>query len=185
MLRDRRQKELIEEHLIAGLPFVFQDAPQKYQDFLGTLSAQFRTPAADISIIGSARIGFSLDPEKYGVPFRVASDLDTIIVNAAMFDTAWYQLYNLGRKRFSLEQKVKRAFEEHRRNNVFFGFIVPKELPGVVSLSTLWFNVFREVGGRIRELGGRDINGRLYRTWDHVRAHQKYSLEAIAAKFAR
>lgn len=131
MLRDRRQKELIEEHLIAGLPFVFQDAPQKYQDFLGTLSAQFRTPAADISIIGSARIGFSLDPEKYGVPFRVASDLDTIIVNAAMFDTAWYQLYNLGRKRFSLEQKVKRAFEEHRRNNVFFGFIVQKSCLGL------------------------------------------------------
>ncbi len=185
MLKERRQKELIDQHLVTGLPFVFRDAPSAYQDFVGTLSAQFRTPVLDITVIGSARIGFSLDPDNFGAPFGKASDLDTVIVNAAMFDVAWFQLYNLGRRRFSLERKVKLAFEDHRTNNVFFGFIVPKELPGVVSLSNLWFNVIREVGGRIRALAGHEINGRLYRTWDHVRAHQRYSLEAIAAKFAR
>jgi hypothetical protein len=185
MLKERRHKELVEEHLIAGLPYVFKDSPKAYQDFVGTLAGQFRTPKEDISVIGSARIGFSLDPDKFGAPFGAASDLDTIVVNAAMFDTAWYQLYSLGQRRFSLERWVQSAFQEHRTNNVFWGFIVPEALPGVVTLSNLWFNVFREVGGRIRALAGHEVNGRLYRTWDHVRAHQRYSLEAIAAKYAR
>jgi hypothetical protein len=185
LLEERRLNELIEQHLIVGVPFVFRDAPTAYQDFAGTLSAQFRTPMADITVIGSAKIGFSLDPDKFGAPFGALSDLDTIVVNAAMFDTAWCQLYNLGRRRYSLERRVQAAFQEHRANNVFFGFIVPEALPGVVTLSNLWFNVFREVGGRIRALAGHEVNGRLYRTWDHVKAHQRYSLEAIAAKYAR
>ena len=185
MLRERRHNDVIEQHLIAGLPFAFKDDPRAYQDFSGTLSAQFRTPLEDISDIGSGRIGFSLDPDQFGTPFRPNSDVDTVIVNSAMFDRAWFQLYNIGSKRFSLERRVQTAFQEHRTNNVFFGFIVPKLLPGVVSLSALWFNVFQEVGGRIRSLAGHDINGRLYRTWDHVKAHQRYSLDAIAAKFAR
>ena len=130
MLRDRRQKELIEEHLIAGLPFVFQDAPQSSRTFWehSPRNSELRCKPLDH---WQCKNWVQLGSEKYGVPFRVASDLDTIIVNAAMFDTAWYQLYNLGRKRFSLEQKVKRAFEEHRRNNVFFGFIMRKSCLGL------------------------------------------------------
>jgi hypothetical protein len=185
MLRERRHKEVIEQHLISGLPFVFRDVPDAYQDFAGTLAAQFRTPTADISIIGSARIGFSLSPDKFGTPFHAKSDLDTIVVNAAMFDIAWFQLYNVGNRRFSMDQRVQSAFQQHRTNNIFFGFIVPELLPGIVTLSNLWFNVFQQIGGRIRVLAGHKINGRLFRTWDHVKAHQKYSLEGIATNFVK
>jgi hypothetical protein len=184
MLREHRHKEVIEQHLISGLPFVFRDVPDAYQDFTGTLAAQFSTPIEDISVIGSARIGFSLSPEKFGTPFQAKSDLDTIVVNAEMFDSAWFQLYNVGSRRSSMDQRVQLAFKEHQRNNVFFGFIVPELLPGIVTLSNLWFDVFQHIGGRIRVLAGHKINGRLYRTWDHVKAHQNYSLEGIATKFA-
>jgi hypothetical protein len=181
MLKARRQDELIEKHLIAGLPYVFRDNPEAYREFANTLASEFRTPLEDISLIGSARIGYSLDPDKFGTPFQPESDLDAVVVNAAMFDTAWFQLYNLGRRRLSLSYRVKTSFDKHRTNNVFFGFIVPKELPGILTASPLWFNVLERVGGQIRLLAGHAVNGRLYRTWNHVKAHQRYSLSKIAA----
>ena len=134
MLKERRHKEVIEQHLIAGLPYVFRDSPDAFRDFTGTLAAQFRTPIADVSVIGSAKIGFSLSPDKFGTPFNAKSDLDTVVVNSEMFDTAWFQLYNVGSRRFLAERRVQTAFKEHRTNNVFFGFIVPEMLPGIVTL---------------------------------------------------
>lgn len=185
MLMERRDAEVVEQHLIAGLPYVFREAPRAFQDFAETLSRQFRTPIEDVSVIGSGRIGFSLDPDKFGTPFHARSDLDVIVVNPEMFDLAWIQLCRVGRRRLSLDPRVKSAFEVHRANNVFFGFIVPEALPGILTISTLWFNVFRQIGFGIRVLAGRKVTGRLYRTWEHVRVHQRYSLDAVATKFGR
>ena len=185
MLLERRDAEVVEQHLITGLPYVFREAPRAYQDFAETLSRQFRTPIVDVSVIGSGRIGFSLDPDKFGTPFQATSDLDAIVVNADMFDMAWIQLCRIGRRRLSLDSRVRSAFDLHRANNVFFGFIVSEALPGIVTLSTLWFNVFRQIGTGIRVIAGRNVTGRLYRTWEHVKVHQRYSLDAIATRFGR
>jgi hypothetical protein len=179
MLKAKRQSEVVNDHLLKGVPFVFQANPPAYQNFVGTLSAQFRTPVEDITIIGSARLGISLDPDKFGTPFSRTSDVDTIVVNAQMFDTAWFELYNLGRKRFLLPRRIQNAYNEHKSGNVFYGYIEPEKLPGIVKLSPLWFSTLQGMG-RIRELTDHVINGRLYRTWEHVRAHQYYSLESIA-----
>jgi hypothetical protein len=181
MLSERRQLELINEHLITGVPYVFRDSEATYRSFREILAAQFRTPVADVTIIGSARIGFSLDPEKYGFPFSPSSDIDTVVVNEGMFDVAWHQLVRIGQRRFGFEPRVQTAFNNHRNNNVFFGYIQPNRLPGVVTLANHWFRTFQGLG-RIQTLSGYDVNGRLYRTWEHVRAHQLYSLESIALK---
>jgi hypothetical protein len=181
MLKERRHREIVEQHLLTGLPFVFREDEALYKTFQGTLGAQLRTPIGDVSVIGSGRLGFSLDPERYGAAFSTASDIDTIVVNPQMFDTAWLQLSLVGRKRFALHQRVQAAFQSHRSNNVFFGYIEPNRLPGIVTLSHHWFQTFQGLG-RVRGLAQYVIHGRLYRTWDHVRAHQLYSLESIVDK---
>ena len=185
MLAERRHKEVLETHLITGLPFVFKDKAASYDKFVETLAGQFQTPKEDVGVVGSARIGFSINPDKFPAPFRPASDIDTIVVNAAQFDKAWFELSGIGRRRFSLNRKIQTAYQEHRTNNVFFGFIVPDSLPGIVSLSPMWFFGLQLVGRHVREISGRTINGRLFRTWEHVKAHQLYSLESIEAKFAK
>jgi hypothetical protein len=179
MLKARQQKQIVDQHLIIGLPYVFQNDPALYTAMQNALAAQLRTPIADISIIGSARTGFSLDPDKFGASFSAASDIDTIIVNSSMFDVAWQQLYMTGRKRLATIPRVQTAFREHRTNNVFYGYIEPAKLPGIVTLAQHWFQTFMKLPN-IKGLANREISGRLYRTWDHVRAHQLYSLECIA-----
>jgi hypothetical protein len=182
MLKEKRRREIVNDHLLGGLPYIFQDNQEAYKNFAETLSAQFGTPVGDICIIGSGRTGFSLDPDKFGTPFSVASDVDTIVVNAERFDKAWFELSRFANRMYLLSGRERAAYQKHRDNNVFFGFIEPEGMPNVLSIATHWFRTLKAVG-RIREVSAHSVNGRLYRTWEHVRAHQLYSLDSIEVNF--
>ena len=183
LLKTRKHAELVDEHLLTGVPYVFQGAPQTYDVLRGTLSEQLRSQVADITVIGSGRIGFSLSPDKFGNPYRPAtSDIDTVVVSAKMFDVAWYQMSSKGRCGvLALNWKVQQSLTEHRQNNIFFGYIQPERLTGVVTLAPLWFRTFQGLA-RVPELAPLDIRGRFYRTWEHVKIHQLYSLNSIVAQ---
>lgn len=184
MLKEKRRGEIVENHLLGGLPYIFRDNPGAYKNFVETLSGQFGTPVENIGIIGSARTGFSLDPDKFGTAFSVASDVDTIVVNAERFDKAWFELSRFANRTYLLYGREKVLYQKHRDNNVFFGFIEPDGMPNVLSMATHWFTTLKSVG-RIREVSAHGVNGRLYRTWEHVRAHQLYSLDSIELNFLK
>jgi hypothetical protein len=99
-----------------------------------------------------------------------------------MFDLAWYQMCSKRSRRIlALEWRVKEALAEHRANNIYFGYIQPDRLTGAITLAPLWFRAFKGLA-RIPALAPFDINGRLYRTWEHVKIHQLYSLDSIVSK---
>ena len=170
--------KIVEEFLMSGVPFVFRDSPADYDTLRNTLARSLGLPAETMTVIGSGRIGFSLSPEKYGVPFSSTSDIDVVVVSAELFDKAWFDLLRLGPKYFGLQKGVQSWVDTHKENNIFWGFIIPNRLPGAVALSTSWFRAFRGLG-RHAAFAERDVNGRLYRTWDHVRVHQLHSLRKI------
>jgi hypothetical protein len=178
LLNSRNHQKIVDELLVAGIPFAFQESPADYDTLRGTLSTALHLISDNITVIGSGRIGFSLSPEKYGVPFSSQSDLDVVVVSPELFDRAWLDLLTLGRKYFGLQKTVQTWIDTHKENNIFWGFILPDRLPGVVSLSLSWFRAFKGLG-RSPSLAGRDVNGRLYRTWDHVHVHQLHSLRKI------
>jgi hypothetical protein len=178
MLDSRDHTKIVEELLIAGVPFAFRDSPADYDALRTTLGAALHLSADAMTVVGSGRIGFSLSPEKYGAPFLPKSDLDVVVVSAELFDIAWFDLLRLGRKYFSLERNIQSWIDAHRESHIFFGFIVPDRLPGAVTISPTWFRTFKGLA-RNPSLAGRDVNGRLYRTWDHVHVHQLYSLRKI------
>jgi hypothetical protein len=183
LLKTRKHSELVDEYLLTGIPYAFDSIPASYDLLKTTLAAEFRSGPDDISVVGSGRIGFSLDPEKYGNPYTPnVSDIDTIVVNSKMFDIAWYQMCSKrSRSILSLEWRVKESLAEHRRNNIYFGYIQPDRLTGAITLSPLWFRTFKGLA-RIPALAPFDIHGRLYRTWEHVKIHQLYSLDSIVSK---
>ncbi len=170
--------KIVEEFLIAGVPFAFRISPADYDALRGTVGAAFQLAVDTMTVIGSGRLGFSLSPEKYGVPFSRRSDLDVVVVSADLFDVAWFELLRLGRKYFGLQKSVQTWVDTHKENNILWGFILPDRLPGAVALSPIWFRTFRGLA-RNPSLAGRDVNGRLYRTWDHVHVHQLHSLRKI------
>ncbi len=178
LLDSHDHTKIVEELLIGGVPFAFRDSPADYDTLRGTLGAALHLAVDTMTVIGSGRIGFSLSPDKYGIPFSAKSDLDVVVVSAELFDVAWFDLLRLGRRYFGLHKRVQERVDTHRESNIFWGFILPDHLPGAVALSPVWFRAFRGLA-RNPSLASRDVNGRLYRTWDHVHVHQLHSLRKI------
>jgi hypothetical protein len=178
LLVSRDHAKIVEELLITGVPFAFRDSPADYDTLRATLGAALHLSVDAMTVVGSGRIGFSLSPEKYGAPFLPESDLDVAVISAELFDIAWFDLLRLGRKYFRLQKNVRAWVDTHKENHIFFGFIIPDFLPGAVAISPTWFRTFRGLA-RNPSLADRDVNGRLYQTWNHVLVHQLYSLRKI------
>jgi hypothetical protein len=183
LMKTRDHQSLVEEYLLQGTPFAFEGHPVAYERLRETLSLRLQLNNGDITVIGSGRIGFSLDPNKFGAPYTSQSDIDTVIVNSELFDKAWIEMCSIGRRALKVQYHIKQSLFDHRTNNVFYGYVQPERLSGIVSFSSAWFRTFKSLV-RVRELSSFDIHGRLYRTWDHVRIHQLYSLNSIATKLS-
>lgn len=72
--------------LTEGVPFAFKDRPIVYEALREWVAALLDIFPKDVSMVGSARIGFSLAPQKQLREFTVgSSDLDLFVVSAPLF----------------------------------------------------------------------------------------------------
>lgn len=72
--------------LTEGLPSAFVPSPAAYEDLRGWLGSRLGVHPKEVTVIGSARIGYSLAPPPYfGRPFSPRSDLDLSIVSGDLF----------------------------------------------------------------------------------------------------
>jgi hypothetical protein len=65
LLDSRNHIKIVDELLIAGIPFAFRDSPADYDALRTTLGTALHLSADAMTVVGSGRIGFSLSPEKY------------------------------------------------------------------------------------------------------------------------
>lgn len=72
--------------LSEGIPSAFLKAPIIYELVREWLGKKLSIHPKEITIVGSARIGYSLSPQpKYGQPFGAESDLDFAVVSERLF----------------------------------------------------------------------------------------------------
>jgi hypothetical protein len=185
MVRDSSHREIVEQYILQGVPFAFRNAPSDFALLQSELAAGLKLEEADITVIGSGRTGFSLDPEKFGAPYGPHSDLDVAVVNGALFDKCWLKLCALTRPSLNYDARTREIISEHRQSNLFYGFLKMSHLASVLSPEGYdWNRAFKGLSRQPR-LAGLDIKGRLYRTWDHLRLHQLYSLDSISRVIGR
>lgn len=79
--------------LLDGTPFVFENSPMKYIIFKEQVADRFEIGSQDVCIVGSARLGFSPSPYKYGKSFTEASDVDVVVISEGLFDTGSQRLF--------------------------------------------------------------------------------------------
>ncbi len=68
-----------------GIPYAFRKCPAVYESVRSWLSFSLGVHAKEIGLVGSARIGESLNPRKFGKRFSCNSDLDLVIVSEVLF----------------------------------------------------------------------------------------------------
>lgn len=79
--------------LLEGTPSVFQKSPMKYVIFREQVADRFGIGSQDVCIVGSAKLGYSPSPHKYGVAFSETSDVDVVIISEPLFYKGSRQLF--------------------------------------------------------------------------------------------
>ena len=79
--------------VLDGTPYVFEKSPMKYMVFKEQVAERFRVGSHDVCIVGSAKLGFSPSPHKFGTPFDETSDVDVVIISEPLFNHASRELF--------------------------------------------------------------------------------------------
>jgi hypothetical protein len=78
--------EFVHRWLLSSHPFAFRAVDGSYPEFKAELATRLQVHAAEMTIVGSAQLGFSLNPSQLLRRFRRESDIDVVIVSSAVFD---------------------------------------------------------------------------------------------------
>ena len=182
---------IVEQHVFTGLPYVFRDEPASNDLLVGQLSEALKVAKEDIVVVGSAKIGFSLNPEHFPRGFSDTSDIDVIVVSKDLFDKVWmiFLEWHYPRRGMNLG-RIEGDWMRKRRGEICWGWLVPDEIhydgflsfPNVLrplrDISTKWFNTFQSLS-LYPELAVHRVSGRLYRTWNHALRYHTDGLRRI------
>jgi len=68
-----------------GIPYAFKDCPLLYEKARVFIAKGVKVETKEVSLVGSARIGYSLSKHEWGRPFNTKSDLDFTIVSNNLY----------------------------------------------------------------------------------------------------
>jgi hypothetical protein len=78
--------DLVRKHITSGERFAL--SANSYFDLKDRIAATFGIHPAEIVVVGSAKLGFSLAPDKRYRPFGETSDIDVALCSSSLFDGA-------------------------------------------------------------------------------------------------
>ena len=170
------------------IPYVFEPEPPRWDAFRHEITSQLPVANADIQVIGSARLGFSMKPHANLKPFNSNSDIDVVIVNADLFDWLWYALLEVA---YPTEwMKVNYGgWLSHRKNELYKGWLTPLNITldatifgtkakPILEFNSKWFNALKQAS-RHPPRRHENVTGRLYRSWRHADIYHLNSLAEL------
>ena len=121
-----------------GSPWAFRASPPEYDEFRAELAHRLAVDAGGIALVGSGRLGFSLNPHHLLSSFGSASDLDVVVVSSTMFDETWMELLEKAAD-ITLASEEERRRLKKTKENFFLGYLRPDHLPLTTKLAHDWF----------------------------------------------
>lgn len=179
--------------LSEGIPFAFRDKPALYEDIRFWLASRLGIDPKEITVIGSARLGQSLDPKTLGAPFSEKSDLDITTVSSSLFNrlvsdfNAWAGDYESERE-IPRNSREKAFWEDNLKRGptiIGRGFMDSKMIPrhnpypNVRNVADAMFLLCEKLnvtpgGPRVR---GADV--RAYRNWEAYARQMSLNLGSL------
>ena len=185
--------------LLEGAPFVFSNSPMKYLIFREQVADRFEIGYQDVCIVGSAKLGFSPSPYKFGKAFSETSDVDVVIISSVLFDRGTHALFEHINKigpALDFSNKTKsvpvsandwRVHKESVRNYVYENFnpgLLPRDHPlhkevfsNISSTSALFLALQPQVFVS-------KIRCRVFRNWRAAESYYTNSLRQLKLTFS-
>ncbi|MBW8036009.1 MAG: hypothetical protein FVQ79_10345 [Planctomycetes bacterium] len=189
-LLSRPVDEIVQECIFGDDSYVFTAWPDGLSVLRQHLSSALNVSEDAVTVVGSAKVGFSLNPANFPRQFSESSDIDIIIIDEKHFDKVWATIlkWHYPRRYIGLYGE-DRGWAGSRKKNTYWGWFEPDQIhfegltfPAVLKplrdLSTAWFNAFRSLS-LSEGFAGRDVRGRLYRTWEHALMYHVEGLRQV------
>lgn len=163
-----------------GIPYAFKDNPLLYEKIRNWLAYNLNIDDKQITIIGSARIGYSLSPDKIAKKFCDQSDLDFLIVSSDIFKKLvkdfekWVNNFKLEiQKRNTINEYQAKLLQniETLDSSIPRGFIDIKMIPNIKNNSfiSLYNNLMWQVIERLKITNNaprpKKASIRVYSSW--------------------
>jgi hypothetical protein len=164
-LPNREIGELVQRHIIFGNCYAL--IHDEYFELKNQVSRKFGVNPTEVVVVGSAKLGFSVAPEKRYRSFGESSDIDVAICSSPLFDQIWVDIFDYWRRGGFWE-----GLEQFRKY-LFRGWMRPDKLPPEKSFerSREWWDFFRCLASS-GNFGPYKISGALYKSWHFLESYQ-------------
>ena len=185
-------KEFYLKHIVKSHNWYFSDylhfPPDEIIDrmdcFKEIVSSKLEINFHNVQIVGSAKIGYSLSPQKLLQPFheeeigQSSSDIDIAIISDEMYKKYWNRLRK--EKGIWNQQYYYRKLTE----SIFRGYINETSLLKIKGISEEWSNIIDPINVQLQDHLGfvHPITYRLYRSWNDLEEYQLISISEAQKK---
>jgi len=170
------------------VPHAFDLNPPGWNECRDYLAHEVGAIPEQVTVVGSARFGFSLKPWNNLKSFHDRSDIDVVVVNADIFDSIWHALLAAAYPRPPATNWVG-GWLAARKSELYTGWVTPLEIKldakifgvrakPILQFNATWFNALKRASS-FSSRRHEDVNGRLYRTWQHAELYHMHSLSAL------
>ena len=165
-LRQRSASEVVQRHITSGECATLSAA--SYFELRNRLATRYEVHISEVLIVGSAKTGFSIAPDKRYRPFGETSDIDVVICSSNLFDAFWKDVFEYWARGESWP-----LFGDFRKY-LFRGWIRPDKLPPAASFRRAheWWEFFRSLSSS-GVFGPYKITGALYKSWHVLECYQQ------------
>lgn len=169
-LRNLSSSQVVKKRIIFGDCVIINT--DYYHQLREKIGAKFKVHPNEVMVVGSAKLGFSIAPQKRYQPFGDKSDIDVAIVSSDLFDSFWKSVYNLWSEKILWENELD--FKKY----LFQGWIRPDKLPNSKNFEqgANWWEFFRTLTSS-GEFGPYKIRGAIYKDFDFLQGYQNFAVQ--------
>jgi hypothetical protein len=155
----------------------FGDSPildhDKYYNLKAEVAEHFSIHPSEVLIVGSAKMGFSIAPNKRFRIFHDSSDIDVAIISNNLFDIIWQQVFDYWNESGIWEGS------DIFMSYLFRGWIRPDKLPPYKTFNIRkdWWEFFRKLTQR-QSYGPYKVAAGLYKSWYFFESYQSICVKS-------
>jgi hypothetical protein len=96
-LPQREVTELVRRHITYGDCFML--SANSYYELKALVAQHFEVHTSEVVVVGLAKLGFSIAPDKRYRPFGENSDIDVAFCSSHLFDAFWKDVFDYWARR--------------------------------------------------------------------------------------
>lgn len=178
----KRLGVIVQKYLFDDFPFCFRERPDLYYEMRKSICEKFDIHPQNFAIVGSAKVGFSLAPQKYGEKFSESSDIDIVLVSDKLFEDLWLSLIEFRRTTvYKLSSMLQERFSNLQKT-LFYGIIRFDKLSNDFTLAKQWWKFFNEISNDER-FGPRRIRAAFFKGWKHASFYYEDGLRILRQNY--